>query len=110
DDGDGHQAGNVERAVDELEARSLADAVADGAGFDGVIQRADAVVADIFDQALFHAFGKGDGLGAGEDIGLLDLGIDDIGGFVGHLAAVGAVGLVAVVLGGVVGQIGRAHV
>ena len=40
----------------------------------------------------------------GEDIGGLDFSIDNSGGIVSHLAAVGAIGLVAVVLGGVVGS------
>src|SRR5699024_11212052 len=51
-----------------------------------------------------HALGKGDVLCAGEHVGLLDLVVDDGGGVIGHLAAVGAVCLVAVVLGGVVGR------
>ena len=52
---------------------------------------------------MLHALGKGDVLCTGEHIGLLDLVIDDGGGVIGHLAAVRAVGLVAVVLGRVVG-------
>ncbi len=58
-------------------------------GVEGVL----AVVAHKADEALLDAFGKGDVLCAGQDIGLLDLVIDDGGGVIGHLAAVGAVGL-----------------
>ena len=58
-------------------------------------------VIDSLDRALevADALGKGDVLCAGEHIGLLDLVVDDGGGVIGHLAAVRAVGLVAVVLG-----------
>ena len=105
--GDGHKAGAVQRAVDELQTGGLADARADGACLNGGIQRVDAVVTDVLDQALGHAVLKGDQLGAGQDIGFLNFGVDDVGGLVGHLAAVRAVGLVAVVLGGVVA--GRDH-
>ena len=66
-----------------------------------------AIVAHVLDEALLHTLGKRHGLGTGEDIGLLDLGIDDVGGLIGHLAAIRTVSLVAVVLGGVVA--GRDH-
>ena len=102
--GDGHQAGAVQGAVHQLEAGGLAQAGADLAGLDGLVEGLLAVVAHKADQALLHALGKGDILCAGEDVGLLDLAVDDGGGVIGHLAAVGAVGLVAVVLGGVVGR------
>ena len=105
--GDGHQAGAVQRAVDQLEAGGLANAGADGAGLDGSVQGVDAVVTDVLDQALGHAVLKGDELGAGEDVGFLNFGIHDVSGFIGHLAAVRAVGLVAVILGRVVA--GRDH-
>ena len=48
--GDGHEAGAVQRAVDQLEAGSLADARADGACLDGGVEGVDAVLADILDQ------------------------------------------------------------
>ena len=105
--GDGHQAGTVQRAVNQLQACGLADAGTDGAGLDGFVQGINAIIAHVFDQSLGHAVLKGDQLGAGEDIGLLDLGIDDIRRLIGHLAAVRAIGLVTVVLGGVVA--GRDH-
>ena len=101
---DGHKAGAVQRAVDQLETGSLADARADGAGLDGGIEGIDAVLADILDQPLGQTILKGNELGPGQDIRLLDLGVDNVGGLIGHLAAVRAV---AVVLGGVVA--GRDH-
>ena len=59
-----------------------------------------------FEGVTFDAFltYNGSYLCAGQNIGLLDLIIDDGGGIIGHLAAIRAVGLVAVVLGGVVGS------
>ena len=104
---DGHKARAVQRAVDQLETGSLADTRADGAGLDGGIEGVDAVLADILDQPLSQTILKGNELGPGQDIRLLDLGVDNVGGLIGHLAAVRAVGLVAVVLGGVVA--GRDH-
>ena len=100
--GDGHKAGAVQRAVDQLEAGSLADARADGARLDGGVEGVDAVVTNILDQALRQTVLKGDQLGAGQDIGFLNFGVNDVGGLIGHLATVRAVGLVAVVLGRVV--------
>ena len=105
--GNRHQTGTIQRAVNQFEASGLADAGTDGTGLDGLVQGVDAVFTHILDEALSHAVFKRNQLGAGEDVGLLDLGIDNIGGFVGHLASIGAIGLVAVVLSGVVA--GRDH-
>ena len=99
--GDRHQTRTVQRAVDQLQAGGLAQARAHLTCLDGGVEGVLAVVAHKADEALLDAFGKGDVLCAGQDIGLLDLVVDDGGGVIGHLAAVGAVGLVAVVLGGV---------
>ena len=99
DMGDGHKARAVQRAIDQLETGSLADTRADGAGLNGGIEGVDAVVADILDHPLGQTILKGNELGPSQDIRLLDLGVDDVGGLIGHLAAVRAVGLVAVVLG-----------
>ena len=97
--GDRHEAGAVQRAVDQLEAGSLADTRADGACLDGGVEGVDAILADILDQALRHAVLKGNQLGTGQDVGFLNFGVNDVSGLIGHLAAVRAVGLVAVVLG-----------
>ena len=102
--GDGHEAGAVQRAVDQLQASGLAQSGPHLTGLDGVVQGLLAVVAHKADQAVLHALGEGDVLGPGQHIGLLDLVVDDGGGVIGHLAAVRAVGLVAVVLGRVVGS------
>ena len=102
--GDGHQTGAVQRAVHQLETGGLADAGTDGAGLDGLVQSVDAVIAHILYEAGGNTLLKGHDLGAGEDVGLLNLGVDDVSGLIGHLAAIGAVRLVAVVLGGVVGR------
>jgi len=101
--GDRHQTGTVQGAVHQLQACGLAQAGAHLTGLDGVVQGLLAVIAHKTDQAVFHALGKGDVLGTGEHIGLLDLVVHDGGGVIGHLAAVRAVGLVAVVLGRIVG-------
>ena len=103
DAGDGDKSCAVERGIDELEACGLAETRADLARLDRLIQSFLAVVADEFDEAFFHALCKGNIFGAGQDVGLLDCVIDHCGGIVCHLAAVGAVGLEAVVLCGVVG-------
>ena len=102
--GHGHKAGAVQRAVHQLQAGSLAQTRAHLTCLNGIVQRLFAVVAHKADHAVLHALGKGDVLCTGEHIGLLDLIIDDGGGVIGHLAAVRAVGLVAVVLGRVVGS------
>ena len=102
--GHGHQTGTVQGAVHQLQAGSPAQAGAHLTCLDGIVQGLFAVIAHKADQALLHALGKGDVLCAGQNIGLLDLIIDDGGGIIGHLAAIRAVGLVAVVLGGVVGS------
>ena len=99
--GHGHKAGAVQRAVHQLQAGSLAQTRAHLTCLNGIVQSLFAVIAHKADHAVLHALGKGDVLCAGEHIGLLDLVVDDGGGVIGHLAAVGAVGLVAVVLGGV---------
>ena len=104
DAGHGDEAGAVQRRVDQLEAGGLAQTRTDLAGFDRLIEGFLTVVADEFDESLFHAFREGHVFGAGQDIGLLDRVVDNSGCVIGHLAAVGAVGLEAVVLGGVVGS------
>ena len=101
--GDRHQAGAVQRGVDQFQSGGFADAGTDGAGFDGAVQRLLAVLAHVFDQTLGNAVLKGHHLRAGENVGFLDFRVHHGGGIVRHLAAVGAVGLEAVVLGGVVG-------
>ena len=73
-------------------------------GFDGFEERSLAAVADELDEALGDTGREGDVLGAGEDVGLLDDIVHNGDRVIGHLAAVGAVCLVAVVLGGVVGR------
>ena len=85
--GHGDKAGAVERGVDQLQAGGAGQTRAHLAGFNGFIEGLLAVVADELDETFFHALGKGDALGAGEDVGLLDLVIDDGGGVIGHLAA-----------------------
>ena len=101
--GDRNQAGAVQRAVNQLQAGGLADTGTDGTGFDCFVQGVDAVIANVFDDALFQPLGKRHGFGARQDVGLLDFGVHDVSGLIGHLAAIGAVGLIAVVLGRVVG-------
>ena len=101
--GHGHKAGAVQRAVHQLQTGSLAQTRAHLTCFNGIVQSLFAVIAHKADHAVLHALGEGDVLCAGEHIGLLDLVVDDGGGVIGHLAAVRAVGLVAVVLGRVVG-------
>ena len=105
--GDRHQSRAVQRAVHQLQAGCFAQAGAHAAGFDGGVQRFLTVIAHILDQALFHSLGKGQGFCALQNIGFLNFGIHGIGCIVGHLAAIGAIGLIAVVLGGVVA--GRDH-
>ena len=107
DAGHRHQAAAVQRAVHQLQPGGGAQAGAHAAAFNGLIQGLAAVVLHILDQPGRHALFKGHGLGAGQHVGLLNLGVHHIGRLVGHLAAIGAIGLVAVVLGGVVA--GRYH-
>ena len=102
--GDGNQAGTVQRAVNQLETGGFADPGADGAGFNRIVQSVDAVIAHILDDSLFKPLGKGHRFGAGQNVGLLDFRIDHVGGLVGHLAAVGAISLITVILGGIVGS------
>ena len=99
---DRHQTGTIQRAVHQLQAGSLAQARAHLTGLNGIIQCLLAVVAHKADQALLHALGKGDVLCTGQHIRLLDLIVHDGSSIIGHLAAIRAVGLVAVVLGRVV--------
>ena len=101
--GHGHQAGAVQGGVDQLEPRGFAQAGPDGPGLDGVVQGFLAVLTHVGNQTGGQTLFKGDELGTLQNVGLLDFGIDNGGGIVGHLAAVGPVSLVAVVLGGVVG-------
>ena len=100
--GDRHQTGTIQRAVHQLQAGSLAQARAHLTGLNGIIQCLLAVVAHKADQALLHALGKGYVLCTGQHIRLLDLIVYDGSSIIGHLAAIRAVGLVAVVLGRVV--------
>ncbi len=97
DTGDRDETCSVQRRVDQLEACGLAETRADLARFDCFIQSILAVLADEFDEALFHAFCEGHVFGTGQDIGLLDGVIDDCGCVICHLAAIGAVSLEAVV-------------
>ena len=101
--GDRHQTGAVQGGVHQLQSGGFADAGADGAGFNGAVQRLLAVLAHVFDQTLGDAVFKGHHLRTGENVGFLNLRVHHGGGIVRHLAAVGAVGFVAVVFGGVVG-------
>ena len=102
--GDRHQAGAVQRGIHQLQSGSLAQAGANLAGLDGAVQTFLAVISHIFNQALRNAVLEGHGLCAGENVGFLNFRIDHSGSIVGHLAAVGAIGLVAIVLGGVMGS------
>ena len=101
--GDGHQAGAVQGGVNQLETGGLAQAGAHLTSLDGIVQAFLAVLAHILNKTLGKTILKGHDLGAGENVGFLNFGVDNGGGIVGHLTAIGAVGLVAVVLGGVVG-------
>ena len=105
--GNGYQAGAVKRAVDELQASRLAEAGTNLAGLDVFIQAFLAVFPDKLDETFFHAFGKRHIFCTREHIGFLNGVIYDVCGIVRHLAAVRAVGFVAVVLGRVVA--GRHH-
>ena len=100
--GHGHQAGAVQGGVDQLEPGGLAQAGPHGPGLDGIVQGFLAVLAHILDHAGGQTFLKRNQLGPFQHVGFLNFRIDNGGGIVGHLAAVGAIGLVAVVLGGVV--------
>ena len=99
--GDRHQTGAVQGGVHQLQSGGFADAGADGAGFNGAVQRLLAVLAHVFDQTLGDAVFKGHHLRTGENVGFLNFRVHHGGGIVRHLAAVGAVGFVAVVFGGV---------
>ena len=103
----GHVAGAVQRAVHELQARRLAQTRAHGLRLDVVVQRLDGVLSDVFDASVGDGFVKVGQLHVVKHVGLLHLGVHRVRGFFRHLAAVGAVRLVAVVLGGVVA--GRNH-
>ena len=102
--GDRDEARAVQRAVDQLEAGGLAQARADLACLNGSVQGILAVIAHKADEAILHALCKRDVLSTGQHIGLLDLIVHDGSSVIGHLAAIRAVSLVAVVLGRVVGS------
>ena len=97
---DGNEAGAVERSVDELK-RSASDLlgrkVGHAAGENGVVITLEARVIDPFDQTLLKSLIEVHGLHAGERIGLGDSLRNCIGGLAGDLAAVGAIGLIAVI-------------
>ena len=97
---DGNEAGAVERSVDELK-RSASDLlgrkVGHAAGENGVIITLEARVIDPFDQTLLKSLIEVHGLHAGKRIGLGDSLRNCIGSLAGNLAAVGAIGLIAVI-------------
>ena len=86
--GHGHKAGAVQRAVHQLQTGSPAQAGAHLTGLDGIVQGLLAVIAHKADHAVLHALGKGDVLCAGQNIGLLDLIINDSCSIICHLAAI----------------------
>ena len=96
-------AGAAQGRIDDVES-GFGDLIeADALAQDGLIVVLPDILRDQPDHALFQPFGEGTGfLGEGFDGGnaLHDHG----GGLVGHLAAVGAVALDAVVLAGIVGR------
>ena len=98
------EAGSVERGVDQLQSGGLCKARAHLPCLNGLIESLFAVIADEADQALFHAFCKGDAFCTCQHIRLLDFTVDNGGCVIGHLAAVRPVGLVAVVFCRVVGS------
>ena len=100
--GDRHQAGAVQGRIHQLQPRGCAQAGTDRAGLDGIVQSFLAVLAHIGNEPLGLPFLEGHPGGAGENIGFLNLGVHHRGGIVRHLAAIGAVGLVAVVFGRIV--------
>ena len=100
--GDGHQAGAVQGRIHQFQPRGSAQAGADRASLDGIVQGFLAVLVHIGNQPLGLPFLKGHPGSTGENIGFLNLGVHHCGGIVCHLAAIGAVGLVAVIFGGIV--------
>ena len=104
DTGNRNKTGSVERRVNKLQAGGLAETRAYLMRFDRLIEGFLAFVFDKADQTLFHAFRKAHVLRAGQDIGLLNAVIYHGSGVIGHLTSVRAIGLEAVVLGGVVAR------
>ena len=105
--GDRHEARTVQRRIHQLQPRGFAQTRANALGLDVLIQRLDGVLADVLDAALLQRRVEIRQSDARKNIGGLHLGIDRVGGFAGHLAAVRPVGLIAVVFGRVVA--GRHH-
>ena len=93
----------VERGVHDLEVGAVGGRLHMlGLLGHGVHKALDGALADVVDQARVHGLVKGHARHAVEDVDLADGGEDVLGSLRGDLAAVGAVHLVAVVLGGVV--------
>ena len=105
--GDRHEARTVQRRIHQLQPRGFAQTRANALGLDVLIQRLHGVLADVLDAALLQRRVEIRQSDARKNIGGLHLGIDRVGGFAGHLAAVRPVGLITVVFGRVVA--GRHH-
>ena len=95
----GNKTRAVQRRVHQLQTGGPGKSRPYLTGFDGLIECCLAVVADELNQPLFHTFGKGHDLGTGEDIRFLNDIIYHRGGIVRHLASIGTIGFVPVVLG-----------
>ena len=93
----------VEGGIDELEARFFADARIDLLGKDVVDKAVGDLLGDIGDDPGGERVLELHRLRAGEHVEAVDLFEDGVGGVLGHLAAVAAVDLIAVIFGGVVG-------
>ena len=92
------KASPVERGVDQLQPGGLCKAGAHLPCLNCFIEGLFAVISDEADQTLFHAFRKRNAFGTRQHVRLLNLAVNNGSGIVRHLAAVRAVGLVAVVL------------
>ena len=98
-----YQTGAVKWAVYQLQTRGSSQAWAYLTGFNSLIESLLAVIPYKANQAILNALGKGNLLSTIEHINLLDFVVYHIGSLVRHLAAIWAVGLVAIIFGWVVG-------
>ena len=91
----------VQRGVQDLQSAAGDDLRLNSLGHDGLIVLIDEFLANIVDLAGRHSLVKIHTLNL-KDVGLLHGCKDRIGALVGHLTAIGAIGLEAIVLGAVV--------
>ena len=101
--GNGNKTGTIQRRINQLQAGGLSQTGTNLSCLDCLVECLLTVIAHEADHSLLNALRKGHGLRAGQDIGLLNLIIDNGSGVIRHLTTVRTISLITIVLGRIVG-------